>query len=257
MRFIGQNYIMQQLRFMLPVLYSNQSMGENFLLQGPSGFGKTTMAVGICNYLSGNSFEIYNYDKIPFRFYKRVVFIDEIHKMNDPEFLFPIMDGKKHVLVLATNHDSVLPEALVNRCIQFIFTDYSEEELIIICRDFSKLPISEANLLKIINAGNNNPRIIKSIITRMEMYFVGNSSEDPRTTNYDEILTRVFDINDGIDTVSKRYLEILEDVGGICSLSMLKSLLHVDENTLKQIVEPVLLKKGKIKITPKGRILLQ
>jgi len=59
-----------------------------------------------------------------------------------------------------------------------------------------------------------------------------------------------------LDTLCRKYLEVLEDVGGTASIFLLKSILHIDDNTLKREIEPVLLKKGLIKITSKGRSLV-
>jgi Holliday junction resolvasome RuvABC ATP-dependent DNA helicase subunit len=58
-----------------------------------------------------------------------------------------------------------------------------------------------------------------------------------------------------MDTLCRRYVEILEEFGGSASLSLLKSALHVDEGTLRNVVEPVLLRKGVIRISQKGRCL--
>ena len=254
MRFIGQNHIMNQLGFILPDLYLNPSRGANILLSGPSGFGKTTMAFGMCNYLAGKDFELYLYDREKFRFNKHVIFIDEIHKMKDLEILYPMMDEKSHVLILATNQDAILPEAFVNRTWQFTFSDYDDEELELICRSYSHIGISDDGFKKIILAGNRNPRIIKSLLDRISL-FLSRNSVNPSTADYDHILESVFDIKDGMDTLCRRYIEILEEFGGNASLSLLKSALHVDEGTLRNTVEPVLLRKGVIRISQKGRCL--
>ena len=82
MRFIGQHHIMNQLAFMLPNLYKFPDKGANILLRGPSGFGKTTMALGICHYLAstGKNFEVYLADWTEYRFRQRVIFIDEVDR---------------------------------------------------------------------------------------------------------------------------------------------------------------------------------
>ncbi len=258
MKFIGQAHIMNQLRFILPDLYKNTERGANFLLRGPSGYGKTTMAISICKYLSvpEKNFEFYLGDWTEFRFAKRVIFIDEIHKMRDFEVLYPHLDDKSHVFVLATNKDGNLPEALVNRCFEFIFDDYSTDELLLIAMESSGFRASEEAFLQIIEAGNRNPRIIKSLVDRISTYFRENSTVDPSTTDFKELLEQVFRIKGGLDTLCRRYLEVLSDVGGNASISMLKSILHVDEDTLKNQVEPVLLRKALINITSKGRTLV-
>lgn len=246
---------MNQLKFILPDLYKNPQKGANFLLRGPSGYGKTTMALAIAHYLSGKYFEFYLGDWTEFRFHKRVIFIDEVHTMKTFENLYPFMDEKARVFILATNKDGNLPEALVNRCYEFIFDDYSQEELLLIARESAKFSAPDESFISIINAANQNPRVIKSLVDRFSTYFSENPSIDSRSADFSSILTNVFSIKDGLDTLSRRYLEVLEDVGGNASLSLLRNILHVDEGTLKNQIEPVLLKKSLIRITSKGRSL--
>jgi Holliday junction resolvasome RuvABC ATP-dependent DNA helicase subunit len=109
--------------------------------------------------------------------------------------------------------------------------------------------------MEIINAGNRNPRIIKELVDKFAVYF-RTGGIDSKTANFSEILSTVFQIKDGLDTLSRRYLEVLEDVGGRASLSLLRNILHVPAEILTNQVEPALLQKGRIEIKPKGRILI-
>lgn len=252
MRFIGQRHIMKQLYFLLRELYESD-VGANFLLRGPSGYGKTTMALSMCEFLAGKNFRVYWADWTELVFDKRVIFIDEIHRLKSHEGLFQIMDSKKHVFIFATNQDSTLPEAFVNRCYQFIFSDYTDEELILIAMEAAKFGTSDENFLKIIEAGNRNPRVITKLLDKFASFFHQNPQVNSRTADYDEILKDVFDIQDGLDTLCRRYVEVLQDVGGTASLSLLKNILHVDEGTILQDIEPVLTRKKLVKITKKGR----
>lgn len=256
MRFIGQKHIMRELYPILRELYE-RDVGVNFLLRGPSGYGKTTMALSICEFLAGKNFRVYwanpRMKVEDLVFDKRVVFIDEIHKFPDHESLYAIMDSGKHVLVFATNQDSVLPEAFSNRCYKYIFDDYSDEALILIAMESADFSTSDENFLHIIEAGNRNPRIIKQLIDKFGFYFKQFPNVNPRTADYKKILEEVFSIQDGLDTLCRRYMEVLQDVGGVASLSLLKNILHVDEGTLTDSVEPVLIRKKLVRITKKGR----
>lgn len=255
MIFIGQKHIMKQLRFILPDLYTHREKGCNILIRGPSGYGKTTLAISMAKYLSGNSFQVFWADWTEHEFRKRVIFIDEIHKMSDHERLYEIMDSGKHVLIFATNQDGNLPEAFSNRCYEFILSDYTMEELMLIAKDASSFSTTDESLEQIVEAGNMNPRIIKSLCARLSTYFSVNKDANPMEDNFKEILKEVFSIEDGLDGLCRSYLEVLSDVGGTASIFLLKSILHVDDATLKRTIEPVLLRKGLIKITSKGRSL--
>jgi Holliday junction resolvasome RuvABC ATP-dependent DNA helicase subunit len=246
---------MNQLKFILPDLYLSTS-GANILLRGPSGYGKTTLALEICGYLSGSCFEFYLANSSKFRFKKRVVFIDEVHRLSDFEFLYPIMDLNKFVFVFATNQDGNLPEAFSNRCYEFILDNYTDDALILITKEACNFKVSNKSLLEIVRSGNNNPRIIKSICSRLSAYFRVNSISNTEEIDYTNLIRELFNIENGLDTLCQRYLEVLNNVGGTSSLSLLKSILHVDDFTLKNAVEPVLISKNLIKITSKGRTVI-
>lgn len=257
MYFVGQRHIMNQLKFILPELYQNRDKGAGILLVGPSGYGKTTMAVSICKFLARNSFEYYWGESIKvFEPKKRVIFVDEVHKMNDPERLYPVLDEKRRVVILATNENADLLEPLVNRCYEFIFSDYSDTELLLISRDSATFSASDDSFMKIIEAGDRNPREIKSLVDRLGSYFRHNNIVDPYSADFDKILNDVFQISGGLDTLCRRYLEVLDEVGGTASLSLIRNILHVPENTLKNRVEPILLRKHLISISSKGRSLI-
>lgn len=256
MRFIGQFHIMGQLGFILSELYKNPNLSCNFLLSGPSGYGKTTMAVEIATFLvNGKDFEVYWADWTPFKFQKRVIFIDEVHKMKAVEDLYGVMDSKSHVFIFATNIEGNLPEAFTNRCYHYIFTEYTDEELILIAKNSAGFQANDEAFMEIIEAGNRNPRIVKKLCEKISMYFASNPQTSSTTTDFKKLLRNVFDIEDGLDTLCRHYLEILQDVGGNASILLLKNLLHVDENTLKYQIEPILLKKHLIQISSKGRSL--
>lgn len=254
MRFIGQDHIMNQLRFLLPDLYTHPERGANFLLRAPSGYGKTKMAVGICEYLAGKDFEVYLADTQKFKFERRVIFIDEVHKVTNFEILYPFMDTKEHVFVSATNADGNLPEAFKNRNFEYNFSDYDDEQLLLIAKESCEFYATIPQLMCVVEAGNRNPRVILSLISRLNTYFNTYKSVIPSSVDFSELLEQVFDIKDGLDTLSRRYMKVLEDLGGRASLERLKSLLHVDRDTLTNEIEPALVKKGLLEITQKGRV---
>lgn len=256
MRFIGQHHIMNQLKFILPDLYKNPEKGCNILLRGPSGYGKTTMALGICNYLTNGKNFIVSIAAFPEEWNKRVVFIDEVHKVENIEEIYHIMDSQKFVLVFATNSDGNLPEAFTNRCYEFIFKEYDDDELLLMARETAEFYAPVENFLPIVEAGARNPRIIKSLISRLNIYFSQNKDIIPAGVDFTLLMQKIFDIQDGLDTLCRRYIETLETVGGTASIGLLKSILHVDQNTLTNQVEPILVKKGLVQISSKGRKLI-
>lgn len=260
MRFIGQHHIMNQLKAILPNLYKNPTHGCSILLKGMSGFGKTAMAHNICRYLSGPSYEFYLGDTGNYKFVKRVVFIDEVHTVKNLERFYPLMDDKDsptaHVFVFATNLDGDLPEAFVNRCYEFVFDEYTTDELLLIARESSGFRASDEQFMQILDAGNMNPRIIKSLCTRLGIYFDENPSVSTVGLDFSKLINDFFRIENGLDTLCRRYIETLQSIGGTASLNIIKTILHVDESSIRNSVEPILIRKGILRITSKGRSLV-
>jgi Holliday junction resolvasome RuvABC ATP-dependent DNA helicase subunit len=254
MKFIGQKTIMSQLGLILPELY-NTSKGANILLRGPSGWGKTRMALLICNYLVGTNFQFQIGDKVPFNWGVRVHLIDEAHEIETPEIFYPIMDSGKYVLIFTTNDIATLPEAFSNRCIDFIFEPYTTDELKVIIEKNLWEPLDDLCLKTIIDAGGKNPRIVLSIIQRINLY----QKSRERIKNVEklkEVLENYLGIVNGLNEIQRRYLKELENLGGTSSLDSISMILHVNRDVLRNTIEPLLLHKGLIKITSRGRSLI-
>lgn len=257
MRFIGQPHIMNQLKVILPTLHQTGE-GACILLRGPSGWGKTTMAFGICNYLANGEFSFYLGNNFSLNKKHRVHFIDEVHLLQNPEILYPIIDSMEYVFVLATNDVAIVPEALVNRSMEFIFDQYSKEELRDICKThvLGDLPVEFLDY--IIDSSGGNPRIIKGLMKRINMFYL-NSPQRIKgidLNGFKKIMEDIFGIVDGLDVTCARYLEALQSVGGTASLQTLSTMLHIDKGSLQYHAEPILLYKNRIKITNKGRSLI-
>ena len=248
---------MNQLKDILPHLYEND-VGMNILMRGPSGWGKTRMSFMICNYLTGGSYQYCLGDSVVFDEKTRVHFIDEVHLLEHPETVYPYMDSGKYVIVLATNDVALLPEALSNRCTEFIFDRYTIEELREICKMSLKVDMQNSFLDYIIESGGYNPRIIKNLIGRLNIILfrrpeiiIGLNLEE-----FKYLLQITFGIKDGMDIMCSRYLDTLKSLGGTASINTISTYIHIDQNTIKFYVEPVLLYKNRIKITSKGRSLI-
>jgi Holliday junction resolvasome RuvABC ATP-dependent DNA helicase subunit len=248
---------MNQLKDILPYLFESGN-GMNILIRGPSGWGKTRMSFMICNYLTGGNFEYCLGDKVQFNDRMRVHFIDEIHLLQHPEMLYPKMDSGKFVIILATNDVATLTEALVNRCTEFIFDKYSVVELREIARTALNAKVPDAFLDYISECGGANPRIIKGLISRLNIVLTRSPSilSSLSLETFKSLLQDTFGIVDGMDVLCTRYIESLASLGGTASLETISTFIHVDKNTLKYYVEPILLYKQKIKITSKGRSII-
>lgn len=255
MYFGGQPHITKQLQDILPYLYEHRDAGMNMLFRGPSGWGKTTISRMICNYLTGGHYEECLGSDFVFDDSIRVHFIDEVHLLTNPEVLYPKMDSGKYIIIIATNDAAILLEALVNRCTEFIFNEYPLHALREIGQSSSIAKLPTQFMDYIIESGGNNPRIIKSIINRLNIMVRQRPDAlvSLDISGFKELLSSTFGIVDGMDIMCIRYMSMLKKVGCKASLQTLASMLHIDTGTITRYIEPILLHKGLIQITSKGR----
>jgi len=253
--FIGQEHITKQLDIILPHVKENHS-GINLLLRGPSGYGKTDLARRICTYLNGNSYAESLGNNISVYENVWVTFIDEVHLCKEPETLYPLMDKEEFVFVLATNFDSSLPEALTNRCENFLFTGYSDEELITIFNNRFPYELPEEVVKHIIEIAGRCPRVIvRTYVNNLTMFF-SSDKEILLRGDANEIINKIDSIHgikSGLDANAQHYLTTLSGLGSRASLGLLASAMKLDSNSLRYGIEPILLYKGLIKITSRGR----
>lgn len=254
MFFIGQDHILESLRVILPYVYETRE-GNNFLFRGASGYGKTELSKEVCKFLAGSHYQTCLGSQFVFDEEIWVHFIDEIHTMKEPEILYPLIDSGIFTFVFATNYDGILPEALVNRCKSFIFTEYTDDELNKIFNHHSKLRFPERVMKHLINISGRNPRVlVKTYASNLNMYFVSRRDELLKSEDeIIEIIDRIHGIKNGLDRTSRDYLLALHKLGNRASINLISNVMRLDINTVKYTIEPMLLFRNLIKITNRGR----
>jgi Holliday junction resolvasome RuvABC ATP-dependent DNA helicase subunit len=252
MKFIGQEKIRRELGLLIPEIQKGNNY--NILLSAPSGHGKTTLAELLLKILGNENSQT----SLPpdFEFYTnyRIHFIDEVHEMKTPEYIYQIMDSGNYTIILATNETGALKEPLLNRCIPFIFEPYTHTELCIMA-DNLMLPfkLDPDKISEIVIKCKSNPRILKILCKRLAYIF--RNYIVPK--NASELLSILFDVMsidaNGFTAIERRYIEFLTAVGGRASLSAIQNGIHIDQNTIARDIEPQLLYSGRLNITSRGR----
>lgn len=252
--FIGQ----QKLWTLLDVLIEKMKEGENIniMFRAPSGYGKTKMAVIAATEVTNESDIQYELPDSNGEVYldtsKRIIIIDEVHEMKQPELIYPLLDSEKHCIFLCSNETGELKEPLVNRCIPFIFDDYSIEEIEGIIKSNLEVPLEYRKEIAL--SCQKNPRIAKKICQTLGYIFqknYPNSVEELRS-----IVINILQIENGLNLEQRKYINFLQKVER-ASLDLISSALRIDKKTIQKDIEPYLVRTDRIRITSRGRTWLQ
>lgn len=253
--FFGQEKIWKQLDYLIPAMQGGQNL--NILIRAPSGCGKTKLAFIIAMRIDENNLDYSSCDidgNVSPDWNKRIIILDEVHLIKNPEFLYPYMDMGDKIIILCSNESGELKEPLTNRCIDLNFETYSDLEIGAVVReDFRNLNLEVPYevIMEIVRNCNSTPRVARRIVERLGIIFrvngIPQNAEQVRN-----ILRDVLQIEDGLNPLHRRYLEYLEKIER-GSLDLIRFGTRIDKSTILKEIEPVLIGRNLIKITSRGR----
>lgn len=289
--FIGQDKVKENLGVFIKAAKDRQDVLDHVLFHGPPGIGKTTLSYIIANEMnvniratSGPVIEkagdlagiLTNLEQ------GDILFIDEIHRLSRnieeylysgmEEFCIDIMIGEgpkaksvkipvKHfTLVGATTRVGLLTSPLRNRFgIIHRLDYYSNAELVHIIKRSAGLiniEITESGAEEIAKRARGTPRVANRLLRRIRDYAqVKGSGVIDRDISV--LALDKMDVDEeGLDEMDKKILEviIMKFAGGPVGLKSLSIAVGEESDTIEEVYESFLVRKGFLKRTPQGRV---
>ncbi len=288
--YVGQNDLVENLKIAIDAAKRRGETLEHLLFYGPPGLGKTTLASLIARDLgrslrptSGPTLEKPK-DLVGILTSLEdgdILFIDEIHRLGRvvEEFLYPAMEEyqidfvvdrgayaktiklplKRFTLIGATTRAGMLSAPLRDRFgITHHLDYYSVEELMrIVLRSASVLgvPIDEPGAHAIAVCSRGTPRIVNRLLRRVRDYAQVRANGAITEPVAEHALRREGVDALGLDRLDRAFLRTIVEQykGGPVGIAAIAATLTEDAETLEDVVEPYLLKRGFVVRTASGR----
>ena len=283
---VGNTDVTDQLKVIIESAQRRDEVIGHILLSGQRGLGKTTLAYVIANEINtniqvANGANLRSLTKLlPYLAkitHNSILFIDEIHRMSAlcQEFLYTLMEDFKYdlsddeeVITLdvpeftfigaSTDIGRLLPPMIDRFVYKLTLYPYDEKDLkTIILANAEKfsIDIEEKAAIIIAERSRFTPRIAISHLRWCRDCATANNKS--KISNDDAILAmdKLNVDKNGLTKTDITYLTTLKEFNKPTGLKTLIGSTGINKETIEDIVEPYLLHKKIILITPKGRVI--